>query len=462
MTQPIQFKKPGLNNIFRIIFSPRFRIYIKDHTSKIKMRSKINLYLSFFLLLFTSCGPSYYLSDSTTGRTRTGLENFISNYASGYKGKKAALVTNHSGVDFYLRQNIELIRKKNIKITMIFAPEHGLYGYENEYNENEYITSDHLNLIIYNMHHLDIESFRSLIKTSDLVIFDIQDMGMRCYTYISSLKFIMDALAGSKTELIVLDRPNPLGFLRVNGPFLENDFYSKNISAFPAPLFYNMTIGEAALYYKGEYQKDLNLKVIPMKGYLRNMRYNETKLPWIPPSPNLPSYMSSINYSAVVLLEGINLSLGRGTTKPFEYIGAPWIEPVSFCNGLGKLKISNFTFHPVYFKPSFSKYEDEICGGAHLVYTGGNFNPVEVSYKLISYTLKNYTKFQWEKFNDTYNIDYLAGTDTFRKSLVNGEDFELFSENNKKQLNSFLKKRYKYLIYDDDRNASYSWTSKQQ
>ncbi len=403
-----------------------------------------------FLFAFhspSSGKKAYHFNIPKTKRVYTGLENFVYKYAEKYKGKIATVVTNHTGVDFHLRRNINLIRNKGIEIALILAPEHGLYGYQNAYDKKMYIVDDRLNAIIYNLHLLNTKSLRHLLKISHIVIFDIQDMGMRCYTYISALKFIMDALQGSDKKIIVLDRPNPIGYLGTDGAYLDTEFYSRHISAFPAPFIYNMTIGEAALYYKGEFAKNVKLKVITLRNYRRKMRFNETQLPWIPPSPNLPTYRSSVVYSAIVLLEGINISLGRGTTKPFEYIGAPWIEPVSFCNGLKKLGLKNFAFIPNYFEPTFSIYKGEKCGGVQLFYTGGRFNPTEVAYKIIRYIKENYDEFEWREYKGKYTIDFLAGTDRLREIIEDEESFKIFTKEKKKEIKRFEKKRLRYLIY---------------
>jgi len=415
------------------------------------MNKRIYLCISLFLVLQIFCGRSYNISNGNSKKITIGLENFLNNYAYKYKGKRAAVVTNHSGVDFYLQNNINLFRNKQIEIVVIFAPEHGLYGYQNEYDKQSYINDNVSSAIIYNLHFLNQKKFRHLVKAADVIIFDMQDMGMRCYTYISSLKFVMDSLSGTNMELIILDRPNPLGFLYIDGPFLQNKFYSRHISSFPATLFYSMTIGEAGLYYSGEYLKNIKLTVIPMEGYWREMLYSDTNLPWIPPSPNLPTYVSSIIYSAVVLLEGINISVGRGTTKPFEYIGAPWIEPVSFCKGLTDLNLKNFVFRPVYFEPAYSNYKNIKCGGVQILYIGGKFSPMEISFKLISYIQKNYEQFQWESYKNTFKVDQLAGTDKFRKAISDNIDFEKYSNDMENEIDSFENIRKKYLIYRDDK-----------
>ena len=411
------------------------------------MNKRRYLILLFYIFFAVSCGTSYNQYNGSTKRITLGLENFLENYAHKYKGKRAAVVTNHSGVNFYLQNNINLFRQKGIEVPVIFAPEHGLYGYQNEYDERNYINDRVSNVIIYNLHKLNVNSFRHLLKVADVIIFDMQDMGMRCYTYISSLKFIMDSIEDVPIELVVLDRPNPLGFLPVDGYFLDSKYYSKYISSFPSTLFYNMTIGEAALYYKGEYARNVKLKVIPMKGYSREMLYSDTTLPWIPPSPNLPTYESSIVYSAVVLMEGINISVGRGTTKPFEYIGAPWIEPVSFCRGLSNLNLKNFSFRPVYFEPTFSKYKNEKCGGVQILYTGGKFRPVEVAYRVISHIRNNYRQFEWESYRNKFRIDNLSGTNKFRKSITEQQNYNMFYNEMKKTMRYFVGQRKKYLMY---------------
>lgn len=400
------------------------------------------------VMVVASCGRqvNYNVPPRKYKRVYTGLENFIENDAKKYRGKRAAVVTNHSGVDYHLRTNIDLIRSRGIEIALVLAPEHGLYGYQNEYDSRLCQSDDGLNAIVYNMHHCTPATLRYLFRVVDIVIFDIQDMGLRCYTYISSLKMVMDALCGSSIELIVLDRPNPIGFLGADGPFLNRDFYSRHVSAFPATFMYNMTIGEAAAYYRGEFAKDVKLCVVPLKNYRRDLMYNESMLPWIPPSPNLPTYESSIVYASIVFMEGINISVGRGTTKPFEYIGAPWLDPAVLCDGLNRLGIKNFKFRPIYFNPTFSKYKGERCGGVQIFYVGGEFSPLEVSYAIISH-LKKWPWFRWEQYGGQYSVDFLAGTDLFRKSIDAGRPYRQFQEDIKDEMKDFNRVRSKYLIY---------------
>jgi len=410
------------------------------------MKNKLKIIL--ISILITSCSPQikYYLPVKK-GRVLSGLEVFLKYYTKKYKGKKAIIVTNHSGVNFYLKNNISLLRQKGIRVIMAMAPEHGLYGYQNSYSKTDYFPEESNNLIVYNLHRLDKEKIKFLFSSADFVIFDIQDMGMRCYTYISNLKLVMDSLSGTKKQLLVFDRPNPISFIGVNGPFLEKRFTTKYISAFPATFIYNMTLGEAAKYYNQEFEKKVNLKVIKMKHYSKKMFYSDTGLPWVPPSPNLPTYNSAIIYAAVVLLEGTTISIGRGTTNPFEYIGAPWIKPVQFARELNSLKFKNFIFRPVYFKPTFNKFVGETCGGVQIFYTGGKINPTKFSYRLISFLFKKYPEIQWTKYKKWYDIDSLAGTNKFRKSINTKKSYKKFYSLIETKIKKFKKIKRRYELY---------------
>lgn len=394
-----------------------------------------------------ACSPriNYHLNGGS--RVRTGLENFVRWPARKYAGKKAVLVTNQSGFDFNLSQNITLLRKRGIKIETVLAPEHGVYGYMNDIDNRLSWYDRSISCKIYNLYRMNRYSLRLLFDRADFVIFDIQDMGMRCYTYITNLKDIVDALDGQDCELVVLDRPNPAGFLGVDGAYLEKRYTTQYVSAFPAPFLYGMTIGEAARYYRREFRPRVKLRVISMSGYRRGMLFSDMNLPWIPPSPNLPTYESAIVYTAVVLLEGTNLSLGRGTTKPFEYIGAPWIDPQTLCNALNELRLKNFMFKPVYFTPSTSKYAGSRCGGVQIFYTGGTFSPTEAAYRIIGAIMKAYPyRASWVRFGPYYDIDALAGTDRFRVFIREGRQWKEYKKAIAPGIKAFRKKRRKALL----------------
>lgn len=415
--------------------------------TRLRSAAILSVLLLTSLILDGCAGRVQYYYPENIDRVRTGIEVFLDRYAGRYRGKTAAVVTNHSGTDYYLEPNIRLLEKKGIDVISILAPEHGLYGFQNEYEKSAYSVDPNFNAVVYNLHKLNTNSLGYILDKADIVIFDIQDMGMRCYTYISNLKFVMDTLNGTDKELIVLDRPNPIGYMGIDGAYLRREFSSKFVSAFPSPLIYNMTIGEAARYYRGEFTKDVDLTVIGMENYRRDMMFNETGLPWIPPSPNLPTYTSAIIYTFTVLMEGINISLGRGTAKPFEYIGAPWIEPASFCKELEKLGLKNFKFRPVYFEPTFSKYAGQRCGGAHILYTGGKFTPSETAFAIMGHIMKTYPKARWERSGDSFPVDHLAGTDAFRKDIQEGRTYGHFRMKNDATVQAYAFRRGAYLMY---------------
>ncbi len=377
----------------------------------------------------------------------TGMERFLEDQAERFRGRHVAVVTNHSAVDRKFRHITSLLREKGLILDFVLAPEHGLFGYKNSYDNHRFDADENNNLLVYHLHHFEKDTLRFLLQVPDAVIFDIQDLGMRCYTYVSSLKLVMDALEGTGKELIVLDRPNPISFLGVEGPWLDNRFYSKHVASFPSTLFYDMTPGEAARYYRGEYARNVNLRVIPLSGWGRDLYFNETSLPWVPPSPNLPTYKSSVLYTTLVLMEGITISLGRGTSTPFEVIGAPGIDARKFCDGLNGLGLENFRFRPVYFKPTFSAFENQLCGGAHIYYTGGKFSPLEVSYRMMRHLVKGYSEFRWREGKTGFHVDHLAGTDGVRKSIDAGKSWEEYRDTMRSDIEKFRRARKKYLLY---------------
>jgi uncharacterized protein YbbC (DUF1343 family) len=417
---------------------------MKNNKSSIKI-----ITYSLIILLSVSCASTnvFYNLNADSPRIKTGLENFMDCCSATYKNKKILIATNHSGVNSDLTRNIILLKQRGLIIENALAPEHGIYGNQNDFDKNAYFEDTNFNLKIYNLHKINMETLKSLIAESDSVFFDIQDMGMRCYTYISNLKTIIDAMDESGKELVILDRPNPISFLKADGAFLDQKFKSRLVAEFPAPFIYNMTPGESALYYKNEFNKKIKINVIKMKGFTSGMKFHETGLPWVLPSPNLPTYESAIVYTAMVLLEGINFSIGRGTAKPFEYIGAPWIDPVKLTTDLESLGLKNFKFMPVYFSPTFSKFKGELCGGTQIFYTGGVFSPTETAYKIISVLFKNYPQIKWESYKTYYTIDNLAGTDKFRNYIDSGKDYREYQNAILPDLKKFDRIRKKYELY---------------
>jgi uncharacterized protein YbbC (DUF1343 family) len=410
--------------------------------------------MKYFILiavsLAISCasGVRYNLPSEEKSHVETGLEVFLENNASKYKGKKAAIATNPTGVDRSLNSNITLLEKAGININLIIAPEHGLFGYTDwpEKPKDENSLSKKRGII--HIQSMTPDQVRKALKGFDIVIFDIQDMGMRCYTYISDLACLIDALDKTGIELIVLDRPNPLSAYGIDGIMLDAKLKNRTTGYFPSTLSYGLTPGEAARYYKDFSKRNIKLNVIPMKGYSRDLYYTETSLPWVPPSPNLPSYKSAVIYSAAVYFEGTNLSVGRGTPNPFEYIGAPWIDAGKFASELKNLNLKGFAFRPVYFKPSTAKYSGKRCGGVQIFLTGESFSAFENAYKIAALLKQSYTKFNWQIDSDgEYGIDILSGNSKFRTYADAGKSFNELKKSTDKETKIFAEKSEKYYLY---------------
>lgn len=412
--------------------------------------SVMKYFAIFAVVLAVSCASAvrYNLPSEERSRVVTGLEVFLKEYARDYKGKKAAIATNPTGVDRSLNSNISLLENKGISINLIIAPEHGLFGYTDwpAQPKDENSLSKKRNII--HIQTMTPDKVRKALKGIDIVIFDIQDMGMRCYTYISDLACLIDALDKTGIELIVLDRPNPLSVYGIDGVMLDDRLKNRTTGYFPSTLSYGLTPCEAALYYKDFSKRDIKLRTIPMEGYSRDLYYSETSLPWVPPSPNLPTYKSAVIYSAAVYFEGTNISVGRGTPNPFEYIGAPWIDAGKFATELKKLNLKGFTFRPVYFRPSTARYSGNRCGGVQIFLTGETFSPFENAYKIAALLKRNYPNFRWNRdSNGEYGIDIISGNSDFRTCADTGKNFIELKKSNEKEMKEFAKKSEEYYIY---------------
>jgi len=401
------------------------------------------------IILISACsGTPTVLPSESPGNVRLGIDMFTAFYASGYRNKNICLVTNHSGFDSSMKRNLESLRKCGLVISEILAPEHGLSGFDEDYSSQKSYHEDKLKLTIHNMHNYNAEELKILLTGFDTVIFDIQDLGMRCYTYISNLREIIEALNGSNTRLVVLDRPNPLAPFGVSGFDLDEKFKSRHVASFPAPLFYSLTIGEAALYYKAKRNLSTDIFVVKMKNYRKQMFFDSMNIAWIPPSPNLPSYRSAVNYAALIYLEATNISVGRGTTKPFEYIGAPWINPDQLAEKLNSLNFENFIFKPVYFEPKYLVNKNQVCGGVHVIYKGGYFDPNEISFEIIKALFELYPdKIRWLNYENKYHVDHLAGNDLFRKNVDKKSSFKQLRREMEISQKGFYSSMRKYLLY---------------
>lgn len=361
-------------------------------------------------------------------------------------GKSIGLITNPTGVNENLEDDISLfIKHPEVNLKSIFSPEHGLWGAAQDDVKSS--SFEYKGIPVYSLYGETKKPTTEMLKGLDFLIFDIQDAGARFYTYISTMSMAMEACAENDVGFIVLDRPNPINGLAVEGNILETDFRSF-VGYLPIPIRHGMTTGELARFYNDKFNIGVQLSVINMTGWNRDMWFDDTGLQWIMPSPNMPTLDTATVYPGLCLFEGTNISEGRGTTKPFEIIGAPWIDGILLADQLNKLSLPGVKFRPVNFIPIFSKYKDQNCGGVQThVLDREIFTPINTALNMIDTIKHTYPdKFQWRGEKRPF-FDILMGTDKARKQMNDGELVNDIIRSWEDELMEFSKIRQSYLLY---------------
>lgn len=382
-------------------------------------------------------------------RVELGAERFLSNPGPFVAGSRVGLLTNPSGIDHDFRSTSDgFADHPDIELVALFGPEHGVRG---EAQAGEHVSTARdgkTGVPIHSLYGETRSPTAEMLSEVDVIVVDVQDIGVRFTTYISTLAQVMTACAAHGTEVIVLDRPNPLGGATVRGNILEEG-YESFIGIHAIPILHGLTIGEFGRLWA----RDKNLPkpaVIEMAGWNRDGFYDQTGLPWVFPSPNLPTLDSVLVYPATCLIEGTNLSEGRGTTRPFEIFGAPWIDPDLLVGELSRLDHPGIAFRPVFFTPAFSKHAGERCGGAQLYVTDRRaFESVELGVKLLR-VLKEIAPehFSWlPPANSRHFIDLLCGTDRVRRDIDNGSDLRSLVDRWNEESLAFEESRGDILLY---------------
>jgi uncharacterized protein YbbC (DUF1343 family) len=429
----------------------------------------------------TGCGrPERAAAPAASGpavaAVKPGVEVFLEKHLDLVKGKRVGLITNPTGTDSRLASTIDLLfANPAVKLVALYGPEHGVRGdaqagqYIPFYIDRKYGIPEY-NLPVFSLYGQsmkpepgmlkNIDEFMrsfdtkktgkvpdaSMIGGIDVMIFDIQDVGTRVYTYVATMAHCMQAAAENGIEFIVLDRPNPINGEDMEGPMLEYPEFSSFIGLFPIPLRFGMTVGELARLFNDKFlARTAKLTVIPMEGWTRAMWFDETGLPWIIPSPNMPTLDTATVYAGLVALEGTNLSEGRGTTKPFELFGAPWIDGFDLAKTLNGLGLAGVRFREAWFTPSFSKFQGLLCGGCQVHVTDrAAFRPFATALHIIKTVRDAYPgKFE---FHADY-FDKVMGTASVRKALEAGTDVATILSNIQPGLDAFAGLRKAYLLY---------------
>jgi uncharacterized protein YbbC (DUF1343 family) len=347
------------------------------------------------------------------------------------------------------------VKSKKFELKALFGPQHGIYG-ETQDNmiEWEGFHDQRTGLIVFSLYGKTRKPEPSMLEHIDVLVIDLQDVGSRYYTFIWTMDNCMQACMEQNKSIVILDRPNPIGGHKIEGTVLDMSFKSF-VGQSPLPIRHGMTIGEIGNYLRNEFYTSLDFHLIPMNGWKRNMWFDETNLPWVMPSPNMPTLDTATVYPGMCLLEGTNLSEGRGTTKPFEIFGAPFIEPDRLVRHLKLYKLQGVIFRPMYFQPTFQKHTGKLCGGAQIHVTNRErFKPFKTGVAIIKAVHDLYPEdFSWrqppyEYESEKLPIDILAGTDKLRKDIEKGEKLDRMEDWWQEECFQFNKKyRKKYLIY---------------
>ncbi|MBT7423494.1 MAG: DUF1343 domain-containing protein [Candidatus Marinimicrobia bacterium] len=327
---------------------------------------------------------------------QSGLDVLLSEKMELIKGKTIGLVTNNSGLDNKGIPNYkQLMNHKDVNLKVIFSPEHGLFG---EAADGEKVSYDQIKSFpkVISLYGENRKPTIEQLSGIDLIVYDIQDIGARFYTYISTLGLVMEAAAEANITVIVLDRPNPISGIKVEGPILEIQNQSF-VGYYPIPIRYGLTIGELAIMINGEnwIDKTPNLEVVPLKNWERSFWLDETNINWVKPSPNIPNLDIATIYPGMCLLEATNMNEGRGTNKPFKRFGAPWVNKKILNESLNALDLPGVSFIPVSYIPSDipgmsnnPKFKNKVCHGVEIVIDDrNNYNSVYTGFKVLM-TLK--------------------------------------------------------------------------
>jgi len=370
-------------------------------------------------------------------------------------GHRVGLVCNPASVDADLNHAADLVfAARGITLGAIFGPQHGFRSdLQDNMIESGHAADARRLVPVFSLYSETREPTAEMLKGLDALVVDLQDIGARIYTFIYTMANCLRAAVRHGIPVIVCDRPNPIGGLAIEGPVLEPGFESF-VGLFPIPMRHGMTIGELARLFNEQFGIGASLSVVTMEGWSRTMYFDETGLPWVMPSPNMPTLDTAVVYPGAVLFEGTQLSEGRGTTRPFELLGAPWIDAERFAADMNTLGVPGARFRPVVFEPTFQKHARITCGGCQThVVDRRRFLPVLTGVALLSRFYKaDPARFAWrqppyEYEHEKMPIDILAGHASLRQQIETGVDVFAIAESWTPGVATFARAREQYLLY---------------
>jgi uncharacterized protein YbbC (DUF1343 family) len=387
---------------------------------------------------------------------RVGLDLFEKNWPQKLKGTRVGLLVHPASVNRKLEHAVNLfIKSKKLDLQALFGPQHGIRG-ETQDNMVEWkgFRDAHTKLPIFSLYGQTRNPEPAMLKDIDVMVIDMQNVGSRYYTFIWTMELCMQACLEMNKSVVILDRPNPIGGHVTEGPVLDTT-YASFVGLRPLPVRHGMTIGEIGNYMRNEFYPSLDFHVIPMQGWKRKIWFNDTGLPWVMPSPNMPTLDTAAVYPGTCLLEGTNLSEGRGTTRPFEIFGAPFIDPEILVSHLNQFRLHGVVFRPMYFQPTFQKHAGKLCRGAQIhIVNREKFKPFKTGIAILKIIHDLYPEhFEWKQPPYEYEtekmpIDILAGTDKLRIGIEKDGKLDQMEEWWQEQCQQFHRTyRKRYLMY---------------
>jgi uncharacterized protein YbbC (DUF1343 family) len=388
-------------------------------------------------------------------RTVLGLEKLLSDRLELIRGARVGLICNQASVDHSLRHAADLFgARKEFRLTALFGPQHGIRGeVQDNMVETPHTFDAETKLPVYSLYSETREPTEEMLREVDVLVFDLQDVGCRIYTFVYTLANCMRAAARYGKKVVVCDRPNPVNGVQLAGTVLKPE-YASFVGQFPLATRHGMTVCELASMFQGEWGLVCDLELVSMEGWARELWFDETDAPWVLPSPNMPTLDAATVFPGTVHLEGTQMSEGRGTTRPFELIGAPYIEAARYARALAAYGLDGVYFRACNFQPTFQKHAGTNCGGVQIHVTDrARFEPCAAGVASVLAAYELYTDaFRWkeppyEYVYDKNPFDVIAGTDALRAAIERGETLAEIVSSWQEPLSRFEEMRARYLLY---------------
>ena len=386
-------------------------------------------------------------------RVRLGSERLLESDA--LSGKRIGVVCNPASVDCDLRHVADrLAAHPSARLSAIFGPQHGFRSdVQDNMIETRHAHDEIRRVPVYSLYSDTREPAPEMLEGLDVLVVDLQDVGVRIYTYVYTMANCLKAARRHGLKVVVCDRPNPIGGIEVEGPVLVPGFESF-VGMYPIPMRHGLTIGEAARLFNEHFEIGADVEVVAMEGWRRDMYFDATGLTWIMSSPNIPTFETTIVYPGTVLFEGTNVSEGRGTTRPFELVGAPWVAAERFAGSMNHRALPGVFFRPVVFEPTFHKHANQACAGCQIhVRDRRTFRPVATAVALLgAFRASDPSQFAWknppyEYEHDKLPIDVLAGSPALREQVEAGMSAADIARSWEAPVAEFRRIRERYLLY---------------